>query len=131
LDHIQHTKGFQFKNLVTLVIDEADRILEIGFEEEMKQIIRALPQDRQTAMFSATQTKSVKAPQTKFENKMCLLSVFPRPLFPHFPFPCMQAFSLRRFWSSRSLLSLQRSLFKLSGHRQSSDARDTGVRGCG
>lgn len=32
-----------FKSLQCLIIDEADRILEIGFEEEMKQIIRLLP----------------------------------------------------------------------------------------
>jgi ATP-dependent RNA helicase DDX18/HAS1 len=43
LDHLQSTKGFVFKNLKALVIDEADRILEIGFEEEMKQIIKILP----------------------------------------------------------------------------------------
>lgn len=42
-----------------LVIDEADRILEIGFEEEMKQIIKLLPKDRQTVLFSATQTTKV------------------------------------------------------------------------
>jgi superfamily II DNA/RNA helicase len=39
----KNTKGFIFKNLKALVIDEADRILEIGFEEEMKQIIELLP----------------------------------------------------------------------------------------
>ena len=43
LDHLQNTRGFIFKNLKALVIDEADRILEIGFEEEMKQIIKLLP----------------------------------------------------------------------------------------
>lgn len=43
-----------------LVIDEADRILEQGFEEEMHQIIKLLPKDRQTMLFSATQTKKVK-----------------------------------------------------------------------
>ena len=32
-----------FKNLQCLIVDEADRILEIGFEEEMRQIIRLLP----------------------------------------------------------------------------------------
>ena len=32
-----------FKNLQCLIIDEADRILDIGFEEEMKQIIKLLP----------------------------------------------------------------------------------------
>lgn len=43
LDHLQNTKGFVFKNIKALVIDEADRILEVGFEEEMKQIIKILP----------------------------------------------------------------------------------------
>ena len=35
LDHLQNTKGFVFKNLKALIIDEADRIWEIGFEEDM------------------------------------------------------------------------------------------------
>lgn len=39
----KNTKGFVFRNLKALVIDEADRILEIGFEEEMKKIIAILP----------------------------------------------------------------------------------------
>ncbi|KAB1212704.1 DEAD-box ATP-dependent RNA helicase 27 [Morella rubra] len=43
-----------------LIIDEADRILEANFEEEMKQIIKLLPKNRQTALFSATQTKKVE-----------------------------------------------------------------------
>jgi ATP-dependent RNA helicase DDX18/HAS1 len=44
LDHLQNTKGFIFKNLKALVIDEADRCLEVGFEEEMKQIVKILPE---------------------------------------------------------------------------------------
>ncbi|XP_020228692.1 DEAD-box ATP-dependent RNA helicase 27 [Cajanus cajan] len=60
LDHLQNTKGFVFKNLKCLIIDEADRILESNFEEEMKQIINLLPKKRQTALFSATQTKKVE-----------------------------------------------------------------------
>ncbi|KAH8551096.1 ATP-dependent RNA helicase Has1 [Umbelopsis sp. PMI_123] len=60
LDHLQNTKGFVFKNLKALVIDEADRILEIGFEDEMKQIIKILPSERQTMLFSATQTTKVE-----------------------------------------------------------------------
>ncbi|KAH9941419.1 P-loop containing nucleoside triphosphate hydrolase protein [Amylocystis lapponica] len=60
LDHLLHTKGFVSRNLKALVIDEADRILEIGFEEQMKQIIAILPnEDRQTMLFSATQTTKV------------------------------------------------------------------------
>ncbi|KAM2456007.1 hypothetical protein PS1_015935 [Malus domestica] len=60
LDHLQNTKGFIYKNLKCLVIDEADRLLEANFEEEMKQIVKILPKDRQTALFSATQTKKVE-----------------------------------------------------------------------
>ena len=52
-------QGFVYKNLKALVIDEADRILEIGFEEEMRQIVRILPKERQTMLFSATQTTKV------------------------------------------------------------------------
>lgn len=54
LDHLQNTPNFLFKNLVCLVIDEADRIFDVGFEEEMKQILRILPKRRQTMLFSAT-----------------------------------------------------------------------------
>lgn len=55
LDHLQNTKGFSFRRLQLLVIDEADRILEQGFEEDMHQIIKLLPTQRQTMLFSATQ----------------------------------------------------------------------------
>ncbi|KZP00751.1 DEAD-domain-containing protein [Calocera viscosa TUFC12733] len=74
LDHLQHTKGFIFKNLKALVIDEADRILEIGFEDEMKQIIALLPnENRQSMLFSATQTNKV--------SDLARISLRPGPLF--------------------------------------------------
>ena len=41
----QNTPDFMFKNVCCLIIDEADRILDIGFEEEMKQIIKLLPSE--------------------------------------------------------------------------------------
>lgn len=73
LDHLQNTP-FVFKNLKSLVIDEADRILEIGFEDEMRQIIKILPkEDRQTMLFSATQT-------TKVED-LARISLRPGPLY--------------------------------------------------
>ncbi|KAI9810428.1 MAG: ATP-dependent RNA helicase [Phylliscum demangeonii] len=74
LDHLQNTAGFVFKNLRALVIDEADRILEIGFEDEMRQIVKILPKDeRQTMLFSATQT-------TKVED-LARISLRPGPLY--------------------------------------------------
>ncbi|CAG0887396.1 unnamed protein product [Cyprideis torosa] len=56
LDHLRNTPEFLYKNLQCLVIDEADRILDIGFEEEIKAILKFLPKRRQTMLFSATQT---------------------------------------------------------------------------
>lgn len=60
LDHLQNTKGFIFRNLVALVMDEADRILEQGFEDDLRAILKILPKERQTMLFSATQTKKVE-----------------------------------------------------------------------
>uniref|UniRef100_A0A7E4US10 ATP-dependent RNA helicase n=1 Tax=Panagrellus redivivus TaxID=6233 RepID=A0A7E4US10_PANRE len=59
LDHLQNTEGFMFKNLVGLIIDEADRILDIGFELDIKRILRILPKRRQTMLFSATHSPKV------------------------------------------------------------------------
>ncbi|EEB09463.1 ATP-dependent RNA helicase Has1 [Schizosaccharomyces japonicus yFS275] len=74
LDHLQNTKGFVFRNLRSLIIDEADRILEIGFEDEMRQIAKVLPsENRQTMLFSATQT-------TKVED-LARISLRPGPLY--------------------------------------------------
>ncbi|EDW43133.1 GM26397 [Drosophila sechellia] len=61
LDHLQNSPDFLYKNLQCLIIDEVDRILEIGFEEELKQIINLLPKRRQTMLFSATQTARIEA----------------------------------------------------------------------
>ncbi|KAI3893833.1 hypothetical protein MKW92_018189, partial [Papaver armeniacum] len=75
LDHLQNTKGFIYKNLKCLIVDETDRMLEENFEEQMKQIIKLLPKEkikkikngekitvlvRNTALFSATQTTEVE-----------------------------------------------------------------------
>nr|XP_027120605.1 ATP-dependent RNA helicase HAS1-like [Coffea arabica] len=59
LDHLQNTKDFTYRNLKFLIVDEADRILEANFEEEIRKIVNILPQKRQTALFSATQTVKV------------------------------------------------------------------------
>ncbi|KAG0514643.1 hypothetical protein BDA96_10G210800 [Sorghum bicolor] len=59
LDHLRSTSGFHYKRLQCLIIDEADRILEQNFEEDMKQIFKRLPSDRQTVLFSAPQTQKV------------------------------------------------------------------------
>lgn len=59
LDHLLNSK-LMIKNLLCLVIDEADALLKQGFEEELNQIIRLVPENRQTILYSATQTKKVE-----------------------------------------------------------------------
>ena len=48
------------KNLQCLIIDEADRLLDIGFEQDMQKIVRILPRKRQTMLFSATSNKKTE-----------------------------------------------------------------------
>lgn len=59
LQHMDQTSGFDLSNVKMLVLDEADRILDMGFKKTMDAILENLPVDRQTLLFSATQTKSV------------------------------------------------------------------------
>ncbi|XP_058401250.1 probable ATP-dependent RNA helicase DDX10 isoform X2 [Diceros bicornis minor] len=60
LQHMDETICFHATNLQMLVLDEADRILDMGFADTMNAVIENLPKKRQTLLFSATQTKSVK-----------------------------------------------------------------------
>ncbi|XP_063404432.1 probable ATP-dependent RNA helicase DDX10 [Mytilus trossulus] len=60
LQHMDETFNFTADSLQILVLDEADRILDMGFAQSMNAIIENLPSERQTLLFSATQTKSIK-----------------------------------------------------------------------
>ncbi|KAI9032099.1 P-loop containing nucleoside triphosphate hydrolase protein [Hyaloraphidium curvatum] len=60
LQHMDQTPDFNCDNLRVLVLDEADRILDLGFEKTVNAIVDNLPRTRQTLLFSATQTKSVR-----------------------------------------------------------------------
>lgn len=60
LQHMEQSPGFDASNLKILVIDEADTILEMGFFEALQAILQYLPQDRQTMLFSATLSKSIR-----------------------------------------------------------------------
>jgi ATP-dependent RNA helicase RhlE len=53
LDHVSR-RNIVFTSLQVLVLDEADRMLDIGFLPDIRRIVRLLPRDRQTMLFSAT-----------------------------------------------------------------------------
>ena len=57
--HMEETYNFEMTNLQMLILDEADRMLDMGFKRDMDVIIGNLPSSRQTLLFSATQTKSL------------------------------------------------------------------------
>jgi ATP-dependent RNA helicase DDX10/DBP4 len=60
LQHMDENPLFNCSSMQILVLDEADRCLDLGFSTTMNAIIENLPPERQTLLFSATQTKSVK-----------------------------------------------------------------------
>ncbi|XP_049858063.1 probable ATP-dependent RNA helicase DDX47 [Schistocerca gregaria] len=60
VDHLENTKGFSLRALKYLVMDEADRILNMDFEVEVDKILKVIPRERRTFLFSATMTKKVQ-----------------------------------------------------------------------
>ncbi|KAI1101841.1 DEAD-domain-containing protein [Jackrogersella minutella] len=59
LQHLDQTAGFDVDNLQILVLDEADRIMDMGFQSAVDALVEHLPVSRQTMLFSATQSKKV------------------------------------------------------------------------
>ncbi|TFG48175.1 MAG: DEAD/DEAH box helicase [Candidatus Brocadiia bacterium] len=59
LDHMQR-RTIDLKNIEVLVLDEADKMFDMGFINDVLKIINALPKDRQTLLFSATVTPDIK-----------------------------------------------------------------------
>ena len=62
IDHLQNTPQFNLDSIEILVLDEADRMLEAGFEAELEQIVAACPAPpgRQTLLFSASMSENVE-----------------------------------------------------------------------
>ena len=59
LDHVRRG-SFDTSKVAHVVLDEADRMLDLGFREEMEEMLAALPEGRQTLFFSATMSPGVK-----------------------------------------------------------------------
>ncbi|KAK4842530.1 hypothetical protein QYF36_023212 [Acer negundo] len=59
IDHLRNSMSVDLDDLAVLILDEADRLLELGFSAEIHELVRLCPKRRQTMLFSATMTEQV------------------------------------------------------------------------
>ncbi|MCX9082802.1 MAG: DEAD/DEAH box helicase [Candidatus Methanoperedens sp.] len=74
LDHIARNT-LRLGKVTTLVLDEADRMFDMGFKDDVEKIIRKCPEERQTLLFSATITKEVVLLSKRYMQKPLQVSV--------------------------------------------------------
>jgi len=80
LDHMSR-RNVDFRGLQVLVLDEADRMLDMGFLPDVRRIVDALPRERQTLLFSATMAPEIEALSRTIMRNPVRISVSP----PHRP----------------------------------------------
>ncbi|MEH6588548.1 MAG: DEAD/DEAH box helicase [Halioglobus sp.] len=67
LDHLQQ-RSIDLSKVEILVLDEADRMLDMGFIRDIRKVLNAIPKQRQTLLFSATFSKEIKTLASEFLN---------------------------------------------------------------
>lgn len=75
LKDLLERRVLQMKNMTTLVLDEADRMLDMGFLPDIRTLVGAMPKERQTLFFSATITPEIEALTSSFLNDPVTISV--------------------------------------------------------
>ncbi|TLU66381.1 DEAD/DEAH box helicase [Thalassotalea litorea] len=75
---LAHQRALHFDELQFLVLDEADRMLDMGFIEDINKIVERLPEKRQNMLFSATMSDQVKALAKRTIHKPIEYSVSPK-----------------------------------------------------
>jgi len=73
-DHMRR-KNITFKELQVLVLDEADRMLDMGFLPDIKQIVSRMPQQRQTMLFSATMSAPILNLTRQFQQNPVMIEI--------------------------------------------------------
>lgn len=76
IDHMDQ-KNISLENVGTLVLDEADRMLDMGFEPQLKRILTGVPVERQTLLFSATMPEEISVIARKYMKKPLRIEVAP------------------------------------------------------
>eukprot|EP00172_Hildenbrandia_rubra_P001677 Plantae.Rhodophyta-Hildenbrandia_rubra.ctg2247.p1 GENE.Plantae.Rhodophyta-Hildenbrandia_rubra.ctg2247~~Plantae.Rhodophyta-Hildenbrandia_rubra.ctg2247.p1 ORF type:complete len:659 (-),score=162.08 Plantae.Rhodophyta-Hildenbrandia_rubra.ctg2247:1322-3298(-) len=62
IDHVRNARGFALDDVEVFIMDEADRLLEMGFKDEIEEILSFMPKSgRQTLLFSATMNSNIKS----------------------------------------------------------------------
>ncbi|WP_143320184.1 DEAD/DEAH box helicase [Clostridium sp. HBUAS56010] len=79
MDHMRR-KTVKFDNVHTVVMDEADEMLNMGFLEDMETILSQLPEERQTVMFSATMPSAIMDIARKFQKEPVAVKVVKKEL---------------------------------------------------
>ena len=74
LDHLRRG-SLDLTSLQTLVLDEADRMLDMGFQEEISALIAATPKKKQTLLFSATYPEAIAAMSATIQHEPLIVSV--------------------------------------------------------
>src|SRR6188768_1318909 len=74
LDHLQR-RTLKVHRVSTVVLDEADRMLDMGFQEDVAKILKALPPKRQTVFFSATFPASIRELSHKYQKEPQRISI--------------------------------------------------------
>uniref|UniRef100_A0A0V0ISF7 Putative DEAD-box ATP-dependent RNA helicase 28-like n=1 Tax=Solanum chacoense TaxID=4108 RepID=A0A0V0ISF7_SOLCH len=77
IDHLRNSMSVDLDDLAVLILDEADRLLELGFSAEIRELVRLCPKRRQTMLFSATMTEEVDELINLSLNKPLRLSADP------------------------------------------------------
>ena len=79
MDHMRR-KTIKFGQVHTVVLDEADEMLNMGFLEDMETILSELPEERQTVMFSATMPQAIAEIAKKFQKDPEIVKVVKKDL---------------------------------------------------